>query len=456
MSSDNQFNPHRSGLFTDLYELTMMQAYYAEQATDPAVFELFFRKLPENRSYIIAAGLDAVLGYLESLRFSADELNWLQQLGKFSDAFLQRLQTFRFSGEVHAVAEGTPVFENEPVLQVVAPLPEAQLVETYVLNQIHLQSIAATKAARIVTAAAGRTIVDFGSRRSHGTDAALKIARNSYLMGAAGTSNVAAGRLYDIPVFGTMAHSYIQAHDDEAAAFRAFAQAFPKTTLLVDTYDTLEGVRKVIALAEQRGDAFKVSAIRLDSGDLGELAKAARRLLDAAGLTRVKIVASSSLDEYKIAQLVAQDAPIDSFGVGTQLAVSGDAPELDFAYKLVEYAGQPRMKLSSSKLNRPGRKQVFRRHDHGQMQGDVIARADEALAGEPLLQPVMKNGERLEGGSVSLTAARDYAKAQLLALPAELKQVTQAEPGYSVSISSALEHTTRTLEHRLQQQMVSR
>ena len=328
-----------SALFTDLYELTMLQAYDAEGMTAPAVFELFFRQLPADRTYVMAAGLDDVLHYLETLRFTDDDLAWLQQQQQFSESFLHRLRDFRFTGDVYAVPEGTVVFENEPVLQVVASLPEAQLIETYVLNQIHLQSVAATKAARVVTAAQGRIVVDFGSRRSHGTDAALKVARVSYLAGAVGTSNVAAGRRYGIPVFGTMAHSYIQAHDDEMRAFRAFTQVFPETTLLVDTYDTLSGVQKVIELAQHLGPDFKVQAIRLDSGDLAALAKAARARLDQAGLGTVKIFASSGLDEHKIAALLEAQAPIDGFGVGTKLAVSADAPEIDFSYKLVVYDG---------------------------------------------------------------------------------------------------------------------
>lgn len=454
MIRNNDFNPHQNPLFTDLYQLTMMQAYYGEKTTETAAFELFFRQLPAHRNYIVAAGLDDVLHFLESLRFSPEDIAWLRGLNKFSEGFLNRLQDFRFTGEVYAMPEGTPVFENEPVAQVIAPLPEAQLVETYLINQIHFQSVAASKAARVISAAQGCTVVDFGSRRSHGTDAALKTARSSYLVGAAGTSNVAAGRLYHIPVFGTMAHSYIQAHTDETAAFAAFAQEFPETTLLVDTYDTLAGVHKVIELANQLGDAFKVSAIRLDSGDLAELAKASRRLLDDAGLNRVKIIASSSLDEYKIEKLLAQNAPIDSFGVGTELAVSGDAPDIDFAYKLVEYAGQPRMKLSSSKVNRPGRKQVFRRFEEGRMTGDVIARFDEKIAGKALLQPVMKNGQRLKAGQVSLESARCYAQNQLQMLPPSLTDLQGADPSYSVAISAELEKTTAALQDSLQQRMI--
>jgi nicotinate phosphoribosyltransferase len=453
MSHNNHFDPHHSALFTDLYELTMMQAYYAEGMTGQAAFELFFRKLPKNRNYIMTAGLDEVLNYLENLQFTDGDLAWLQQHGQFSEAFLQPLRDFRFTGDVYTVPEGTIVFENEPVVQVVAPLPQAQLVETYVLNQIHLQSVAATKAARVVTAAPGRNVVDFGSRRSHGTDAALKVARSSYLAGAAGTSNVAAGRLYDIPIFGTMAHSYIQAHPDEMAAFKAFTQEFPQTTLLVDTYDTLEGVRRVIELARQLGDDFQVQSIRLDSGDLAELAGASRQLLDEAGLDKVKIIVSSSLDEYKITELLAAGAPIDGFGVGTELAVSGDAPDIDFSYKLVAYEDQPRMKLSSKKMNPPGRKQVFRIIENGQMVRDVIARHDETLIGEALLQPVMRNGRRLDVGRVPLPRAREHAQNQLELLPPRLKGLERVEEGYPAEISTALQETTRQLQRELEQKM---
>lgn len=443
-----------SALFTDLYELTMLQAYDAEGMTAPAVFELFFRQLPADRTYVMAAGLDDVLHYLETLRFTEDDLAWLQQQ-QFSQTFLHGLRDFRFTGDVYAVPEGTVVFENEPVLQVIAPLPEAQLIETYVLNQIHLQSVAATKAARVVTAAQGRNVVDFGSRRAHGTDAALKVARVSYLAGAVGTSNVAAGRHYGIPVFGTMAHSYIQAHDDEMSAFRAFTQVFPETTLLVDTYDTLSGVQKVIELAQYLGCAFKVQAIRLDSGDLAALAKAARARLDQAGLGAVKIFASSGLDEHKIAALLEADAPIDGFGVGTKLAVSADAPEIDFSYKLVAYDGQPRMKLSSSKVLLPGRKQVFRLYQDGRMVRDVIAPYDDEIAGEALLQPVMRRGERLDSARVSLHQARAYATAQLAALPPALKQLGNSETPYPVETSTALRALTAKLQNHLQGEITS-
>lgn len=450
MLTPSAFNPHQSALFTDLYELTMMQAYYVEGVTREAVFELFFREMPKSRNYIMAAGLDDVLAYLEELRFADDELRWLDDQGIFSAAFLERLADLKFTGDVYAVPEGTIVFQNEPVVQVVAPLPEAQLVETYVLNQVHFQSVAASKAARVVRSARGRKVVDFGSRRSHGTDAALKMARASFLAGVGGTSNVAASRLYAIPVVGTMAHSYIEAHDDERSAFKAFADEFPETTLLVDTYDSLEGVRRVIELARTSGDEFQVRAIRLDSGDLGELARRCRELLDDAGLTRVSIFASSGLNEYKITDLLTSGAPIDGFGVGTEMAVSSDAPDIDFAYKLVAYDGEPRMKLSSSKVTMPGRKQVFRVSEGGRMLGDVIGRFDEDQPGEPLLRQVMRRGKRCKAGHVALKHARAHAETQLAALPPALHALERVENGYSVAASAALKEETERLQQALE------
>jgi nicotinate phosphoribosyltransferase len=427
-------DPLRSALFTDLYELTMSAAYFAEGMDRRGVFELFFRRMPPTRNFIIAAGLDEVLSYLEHLHFSADDLAYLADQDRFSREFLDFLAELRFTGDVHALPEGTPVFPDEPLIRVEAPVIEAQLVETLVLNQIHFQSIAASKAARVVIAADGRDVVDFGSRRAHGTDAALKVARTSYLAGAAGTSNVLAGKLYGVPIFGTMAHSYIQSHDDEAEALRAFAEVHPDTTLLVDTYDTLEGVRTVVELSRDDERPLRVSGIRLDSGDLGELARKSRRLLD----------------EHTIRALVASGAPIDGFGVGTNMAVSDDAPGLDMAYKLVAYAGRPRMKLSTSKVMHPGPKQVFRSFDAGRMVHDVIARADEELAGEPLLEPVMRGGRRLAAGGISLEGARARAREQLGRLPDRLLGIEPGDLEYPVSFSPALEWTLEDLSRSLE------
>jgi nicotinate phosphoribosyltransferase len=432
MDPDNVTN----ALFTDLYELTMAQAYHAEGMRDLAVFELAFRELPQGRNYIVAAGLEDVLRHLEGLRFSADNIEYLRSRGEFCKEFLNYLETFRFTGDVYAVAEGTLVFPNEPLVQVVAPIIEAQVTETFVLNQVHFGSVAASKAARVVTAARGRAVVDFGSRRAHGTDAAMKVARATYLAGGSGTSNVLAGERYGIPVFGTMAHSYIQAHDQELEAFQAFAAVFPATTLLVDTYDTIEGVRNVIELKRRIGQRFQVKAVRLDSGNMLKLSVETRKLLDEAGLRGVSILASSGLDEYRIEQLIREQAPIDAFGVGTKMAVSEDAPDLDMAYKLVEYAGKGRMKLSSKKVLYPGRKQVFRFMEKDVMAGDVIARFDERLPGEALLQPVMRQGRTI--ARLDLEQSRKRCEQQMRQLPEQFRRLEQAACPYSVQFSANL------------------
>lgn len=426
-----------SALFTDLYQLTMARAYAAESMDGNAVFELFFRKMPAARNFILAAGLDDVLTYLESWRFTPDDREYLAGTGLFPEDFLDSLLALRFTGEVHAVAEGTVVFENEPIVQVIAPIIQAQIVETFLLNQIHFQSIAATKAARIVMAAGDRPVVDFGSRRAHGSDAALKAARVGYLAGVAGTSNVLAGKRYGIPVLGTMAHSYIQAHRDEGEAFEAFARVFPETTLLVDTYDSLEGVAEVIRLARRLGQDFHVRSIRLDSGDLRHLACRSRELLDAAGLGAVRIFASSELDEEAIAAFVRDGVPIDAFGVGTRMAVSPDAPALDMAYKLVEYDAKPCAKLSTAKTIYPGRKQTRRFMENGRMEHDLVCRFDEAPGGAPLLRQVMARGERTDAGRESLDACRARAGLELAALPDYLRAGEKASP-YPVGISDAL------------------
>jgi nicotinate phosphoribosyltransferase len=275
------------GLFTDLYELTMLQAYVERGMDETATFSLFVRRLPERRNYLLACGLDDVLSYFERLRFTREGLDYLASLGHFSERFLRWLEEFRFAGDVDAVPEGTTVFANEPILEVTAPIAQAQLAETFVMNQVHLQTVLASKAVRVVTAAEGRSVVDFGPRRMHGIDAALKAARAFHIAGVAATSNTLAGQIYGVPVAGTMAHSFVQAAANEMEAFRAFTALYPDTILLVDTYDTIEGVRHVIALARELGEAFKVRAVRLDSGDLVELAAQARALLDDAGLQRV-------------------------------------------------------------------------------------------------------------------------------------------------------------------------
>ena len=428
----------RLGLFTDLYELSMLQAYVERGMDGSATFSLFVRRLPERRNYLLACGLDDVLRYLESLRFSREGLDYLASLGRFSERFLRFLESFRFTGDVDAVTEGTPVFENEPLLEITAPIAQAQLVETFVMNQMHLQTVLASKAARVVTAAAGRSVVDFGPRRMHGIDAAIKAARAFYIAGVAATSNTLAGQIYGVPVAGTMAHSFVQAADNEMAAFRAFTALYPETILLVDTYDTLQGVRHVIALARELGDAFRVRAVRLDSGDLADLAAKARAMLDGAGLHEVEIFASGSLDEDAIARIVAKGAPITGFGVGTAMGVSQDAPGLDVAYKLCAYGGRGRLKLSAGKPVLPGRKQVFRIEERGRAVRDVIARATETSAGRPLLRPVMRGGGRLAEGGGDLHAARRHAQAEIARLPEPIRAIQPAARRYPVEVSAAL------------------
>jgi nicotinate phosphoribosyltransferase len=446
--SANVLSPRYSpALFTDLYELTMLEAYVEEEMHEVAAFSLFVRHLPARRNFLLACGLDDVLSFLESLRFDQAGLAYLDSLGRFSPRFLIYLETLRFTGDVYAVAEGTPIFADEPLVEIEAPIAEAQLVETFVMNQIHLQTLLASKAARIVEAAGGRDVIDFGLRRAHGTDAGLKAARAFHIAGVHATSNMAAGQAYGLEVAGTLAHSYIQAHDDEYEAFRRFARLYPDTTLLVDTYDTLDGVQNVIRLARELGPQFRISAVRLDSGDLARLAVQTRRLLDDAGLERVRIFASGGLDEDEIARLLAIGAPIDAFGVGTEMAVSRDAPGLDIVYKLVEYAGRSRLKLSTGKNLLPGRKQIFRIERDGVADHDVLARRDEAHAGRPLLRRVMAGGRRCLDGHGTLDDVRAHARAELDRLPSRLRRLETADPPYAVEVSEELARARDTL-HR--------
>lgn len=435
-------------LFTDLYELTMLRAYSELGMNEIAVFDLFFRKLPPQRNYLLACGLGTLLQDLETLSFHERDLDYLASLGLFPPAFIGGLRDFRFTGNVHAVPEGTPVFPNEPILEIAAPIGQAQIIETLVLNQIGLQTILASKAARMVQAAQGRPVVDFGGRRAQGLDAAVKGARAFFIAGVAATSNLAAGQRWTMPVVGTMAHSFIQACPSEAEAFQAFSRIFPETVLLVDTYDTLEGVRRVVDLARQLGPDCRIRGVRLDSGDLAELAKGARSILDGAGLHGLQIFASGGLDEHKISGLLASGAPIDAFGVGTSMSVSEDAPSLDMAYKLVEYAGLGRMKLSAGKRTLPGRKQVFRSNRDGVAQGDVIARAHEILVGSPLLEPVMIGGRRI-APLPSLAEIRAHTQRSIEGLPQDLLALEAAANPYPVCASDDLQKHDRSVRDRI-------
>ena len=367
-----------SVLLTDFYQFSMFQAYHAYGLTGTAVFELFVRKLPPGRAFLMAAGLEQAVAFLESAAIDDADLDWLGSAGGLSATTLDQLRGFRFTGDVDAMPEGTIFFPHEPVLRVTAPLPEAQLVESRLLNLIHFQTIAASKAVRMVLAAAGRPLFDFGFRRAHGAEAGLLTARASHIAGFAATATALAGPRFGIPVVGTMAHSFIQAHGSERLAFEHFARSRPMNlVLLLDTFDTEAAARTVVDLAPHlAADGITVSGVRLDSGDLGALASRVRAILDDGGLPATRIVASGGLDEESIAALLASGAPIDSFGVGTSLSTSSDAPALDCAYKLVEYAGRPTRKRSPGKATWPGRKQVFRRYgDDRRIAGDRVGLA---------------------------------------------------------------------------------
>lgn len=438
-----------SALLTDLYQLTMLQTYFDRGMNGTAAFEFFARKLPAGRNFLVAAGLEQVLDFLENLRFAPEELDWLAGCGRFGRAFVDALAELRFTGAVQAVAEGTAVFADEPMLRVVAPLPEAQLVETRLINLLQFQTLAASKAARVRLAAGDKLLVDFGLRRAHGAEAGLLSARASWLAGFDGSSNVLAGMRWDIPLHGTMAHSYIQAHDSELAAFENFARSHPgAATLLIDTWDTEAAARTLPPLARRlAAEGIAIQAVRLDSGDLGEHARRVRAILDAGGAPGIRIFASGNLDEYEVGRLVAAGAPIDGFGVGTRMNTSADAPYLDCAYKLQEYAGVARRKRSEGKATWPGRKQVFRRFDAtGRMAGDTLTLEGESAAGEPLLAPVMRAGRRL-APSPALAEVRRHAQAQLAALPTALRRLDVAVP-YDVEVAEPLRALAREVDAR--------
>nr|WP_284048033.1 nicotinate phosphoribosyltransferase [Marinobacter sp. ATCH36] len=389
-------------LMVDLYELAMAQAYWSEGMDETAVFSLFFRELPKNRNFVLACGQQSVVSVIEALRFTDEHIERLDSLNRFQPEFLAWLRDFRFSGSVYSVAEGTPLFPQEPLLEIEGPIAEVQLLESLVMNYVHLESVLATKAVRLTFAAEGRPVVDFGMRRTHGLDAAHRAVRAYRLAGLTGTSNVLAGLDFNMPVYGTMAHSFVQACADEMDAFRVYANLYPGTTLLVDTYDTRIAVRRIISWLKDDPEA-SISGIRLDSGDLAAEALDCRKMLDEAGLTDVKIMASGGLDEYKIADLVSSGAPIDGFGVGTAIGVSNDDPALELAFKLTEYASLPRMKNSPGKQSFPGPKQIYRRlGPDGRIVEDVVAGRDEVFDGNPLLKAVMKQGQVIESAIGSL------------------------------------------------------
>jgi nicotinate phosphoribosyltransferase len=436
-------------LLTDLYQLTMLQGYFVCHMEETAVFEFSVRELPRNRNFLIAAGLEQALEFLQELRFDSDELDWLAQSQRFDNDFIDSLRSLRFTGDVDAVSEGTVFFAQEPVLRVTAPLPEAQLVESRLINLLQFQTLVASKAARCVLAAQGKALVDFGLRRAHGAEAGCLAARASYLGGFDATSNVLAARMFSLPLSGTMAHSFILARTDEAEAFNDFVHANPdRAVLVLDSYDTEAAARKVVKLAATwKNQALRIQGVRLDSGDLSAHAFAVREILDEGGLPNVSIFASGHLDEYEIQSLVSAGAPIDGFGVGSKLTTSADAPYLDCAYKLQEYAGRPTRKWSEGKTTLPGPKQIYRADDsEGRISHDVITLDGEPCEGEPLLNPVMRGGRRVSP-PISLEIIRQRARAELMRLPDELRGL---EPGheYSVEISESV----RDLAHSTDEQ----
>jgi nicotinate phosphoribosyltransferase len=440
----------RTLLLTDLYQLTMLQGFFEQGMEETAVFELFCRDLPADRGFYVAAGLAQLVEFLERARFTAEEIGWLNGSGKFSRAFVDWLTDWRFTGDLDAMPEGTVCFPLEPLVRVTAPMPQAQLIESRLINILHFQTLIASKSARCVIAAPNKLLVDFGMRRAHGAEAALYAARASYIAGFAGTATVLADACWAIPSFGTMAHSFIEAHADEAEAFEHFAHAQPgNVVLLIDTYDTEAGAEKVAALAPHLAEqGIRIKAVRLDSGDLSAHAARVREIFDRAGLQSIGIFSSGGLDEHEVAELCSQGAPIDGFGIGSKLDTSADAPYLDCAYKLQEYAGLARRKRSEGKASWPGRKQVYRRSGaDGTFTGDLLTLESNGAEGEPLIRPVMRAGNRV-APEEGLEEIRNRFAAQLRTLPSGVKALREPDP-YPVEVSAALRRLAAEVDRRL-------
>lgn len=439
---------HRAGpLFTDLYELTMAASYFAHQVFDTATFSLFIRDVYATRNYFVAAGLEQVLDELAAFQFSDQDISYLQSTRRFSKHFLDYLRQLRFTGEVNAMPEGTVFFANEPVMEVTAPIVEAQLIETFVLNTIGFQTMIASKAARCFHAAAGRPLIDFSLRRTQGQDAGIKVARSTFIAGFAATSNVLAGKIYGIPISGTMAHSYVSAFDSERDAFFAYADTFPDHSIfLIDTYDSVEGARHAAAVAkEMQKKGHTLIGVRLDSGDMASLSREVRKIFDAAGLYDVKIYASSGFDEFKIAKVVSEGAAIDAFGVGTKVGVSADAPFVDVVYKMVRFKGRDVKKLSPGKVTLAGEKQVFRKSgQNGCYLEDIIGQRDEIISeGKPLLEKVMENGKLLRPHP-RLQMLQEKFKENFAALDERYKSI-QEHKDYPVKLSSRLQNLQKRI-----------
>ena len=428
-------------LLTDLYELTMAASYFEHQMFEPATFSLFIRSYPPSRRYFVSAGLADVLSYLEDLKFTPEDLEYLEGTGLFKHNFLSYLEKFRFNGDTYAIPEGRLFFANEPIMEVTASLIEAQIVETFIINTINFQVMIATKASRCVHVAWPRKLVDFSLRRTHGTDAGIKVARASFIGGFTGTSNVLAGKIYGIQISGTMAHSFITSFENEIDAFRAFAQTFPENTvLLVDTYDTLSGAKIAAEVGKEMSrEGKKLKGLRLDSGDFARLSREVRDVLRNAGLGKTEIFASGGFDEYKIQRVLGQGGDIDSFGVGTKMGVSADAPYFDMAYKMVEYDGRPVLKLSPGKITLASKKQVFRfSTSKGKLKKDVIGLRDDNLKnGEPLLKKIMSKGRTL-GRLPSLSQIQKRFLKEFSHLDREYKSIDKAVREFPVGLSPRL------------------
>ncbi len=448
-------NGNNLAILTDLYELTMAQSYFQNGKFEPATFSLFIRAYPNNRGYFVSAGLEDVLNFLQEFCFDGDSLDYLRSTRIFKDEFLDFLKGHRFAGEVWAIPEGRIFFKDEPILEITAPVIQAQIVETFIINQINFQSLIATKASRCIHAAGGRAVVDFSLRRTQGIDAGMKVARSSYLTGFAGTSNVLAGKRYGIPIVGTMAHSFVSSFEHEIDAFRSFVASFPDNSiLLIDTYDTLAGAHKAVEVAhEMAARGQRLRGVRIDSGDLAALGFEVRRILDEAELGDVQIVGSGGLDEYDLAAFSDANVPYDSYGVGTKMGVSGDAPWFDNAYKLVEYNGRPVLKLSTGKVSWPGKKQVFRILDgSGRLEGDIITLRNENIpAGEPLLKKVMDHGKIL-GPHPSLKEIRERFLDEFHRLDEKTKAIRGPAP-YCVESSVGLKELREAVERRIIEQV---
>lgn len=441
-------DPMAGPLLTDLYQLTMLQAYYLRGMDRTASFELFVRKLPKHRGFLMAAGLELLLDWLELLQFSEAELAWLHRSKLFRPDFVDWLGKQRFHGSVEAMDEGTPFFAEEPTLRVSASIAEAQLIESRLVNLMHVHTLLASKAARSVLAAPAKQLVDFGMRRAHGTEAAIAAARSSYIAGFAGTSLVLAGSTLGTPVLGTMAHSFVQAHLDEKEAFIAFGEAFPENAiLLIDTYDTEAAARKVVEIAPRLiAQGIRVKGVRLDSGDFNALARSVRRILDEGGLSDAIIFASGNLDEFRLQELERAAAPINGYGVGTSLVTSIDAPALDMVYKLQEYDGRACRKRSAGKATWPGREQVFRFFDgHGHMSHDEVALMSDHRGDESLLHPVMREGNRLRP-RIPLDTIRNYARQSLAQLPAHLREIEAPESHYHVVVAQSVRELAEAVD----------